>query len=241
MKIFITGDTHIPHDISKLNSTNFSIQKTFKEAAAIVIICGDFGLLWKNHPDKEEEYWTKWLNERTYTVAFVDGNHENFARLNRLSEVEMFGGKVGKVSDKIYHLKRGEIYNIDGKKFFCMGGARSTDKSSRIANVDWWKEEECSCKEIENALSNLEKNNNEVDYIIAHTLPVGMIYRYYKISEDDVIRESYIRDNIEDSVSKFLQEVCNRVKFKKYFCGHFHDDKQISNFNILFEEIIEIK
>jgi predicted phosphodiesterase len=45
MRIFITGDTHIPYDISKFNSTNFSIQKTFKEEAAIVIVCGDFGLL----------------------------------------------------------------------------------------------------------------------------------------------------------------------------------------------------
>lgn len=240
MRIFITGDTHMPEDISKLNTVNFPVQKTFNKQAAIVIICGDFGLLWKNQSNKEEIFWTRWLNNKPWLTLFVDGNHENFDRLNTLPEVGMFGGKVGKVSYKIYHLKRGEIYNIDGKKLFCMGGARSTDKSGRIINIDWWKEEECSYKEIENALSNLENNNNEVDYIIAHTLPVGIIYRYYGIEKDEIIRESYIRHNVEDSVAKFLQEVCNIVKFKKYFCGHFHDDKQIGNFNILFEKIIEI-
>lgn len=45
--------------------------------------------------------------------------HNNLAN----KEVNMFDGIVGKYTSSIYHLKRGEIYNISGHKFFTMGGA----------------------------------------------------------------------------------------------------------------------
>ena len=40
--IFVTGDTHIPLDISKLNSEQFPQQKELTKND-YVIICGDFG------------------------------------------------------------------------------------------------------------------------------------------------------------------------------------------------------
>ena len=43
--IYITGDTHIPIDIKKLNTKNFSEQKTLTKED-YVIICGDFGGVW---------------------------------------------------------------------------------------------------------------------------------------------------------------------------------------------------
>lgn len=54
--IFITGDTHIPIDISKLNVTNFPIQKELSKEDYL-IVCGDFGLIWDK--SNEEKYWTK--------------------------------------------------------------------------------------------------------------------------------------------------------------------------------------
>jgi len=40
--IFITGDTHIPTDVQKLNSERFPEQKELTERDYL-IICGDFG------------------------------------------------------------------------------------------------------------------------------------------------------------------------------------------------------
>ena len=45
--IYITGDTHIPLDISKLNTTNFPEQKDMTKNDYLIIL-GDFGLYWKN-------------------------------------------------------------------------------------------------------------------------------------------------------------------------------------------------
>jgi calcineurin-like phosphoesterase family protein len=80
LKVYVTGDTHCPIDIKKLNSENFQEGKTLTKDD-VVIILGDFGLLWKDIPDKEEKYWTNWLNNKPWTTLFVDGNHENHNRL----------------------------------------------------------------------------------------------------------------------------------------------------------------
>ena len=93
--IYITGDTHC--EFRRLGHKAWSEGKSLTKSD-YVIVCGDFGLLWKGFLSDEEAYWTTWLNEKPWTTLFVDGNHENFIRLRQLEDVEMFGSKVGKVS-----------------------------------------------------------------------------------------------------------------------------------------------
>lgn len=112
--IYITGDTHIPIDIGKLSTKRFPEQKQMSDTD-FLIICGDFGGVWCG--DNEEKYWLKWLNAKNFTTLFIDGNHENFDMLKEYPEVDYCGGKAQKIKDKIYHLMRGQIYNIDGKKY----------------------------------------------------------------------------------------------------------------------------
>ena len=81
------------------------------------------------------------------------------------------------IRPNLIHLMRGQIFDIDGEKFFTFGGGLSIDKTRRIAYVSWWPEEEPSHNEINEALDNLEKVGNKVDYIITHGLP------YRKVSQ----------------------------------------------------------
>lgn len=78
-RIFVTGDLHGQIDIRKLNKRNFPIQDELTKEDYLIIV-GDFGLVW--HDTKEEQYWTKWLSTRNFTTLFIDGNHENFDRLD---------------------------------------------------------------------------------------------------------------------------------------------------------------
>ena len=39
-------------------------------------------------------YWLNWLDKEPFTTLFVDGNHENIARLNALPVHQWHGGKV---------------------------------------------------------------------------------------------------------------------------------------------------
>jgi len=227
-KIYITGDTHIDIDVRKLSFGYWPESRKLK-SYDYLIVCGDFGLIWKNEPDNIEKYWLKWFNERPYTTLFIDGNHENHYRLSKLEVVEKFGGKVGKVSDSIYHLKRGEVYTIANKKFFCFGGAESTDKESRLVNINWWKEEVPSHGDMDNAIDKLEEHDNEIDYIISHTLPINF-------------RGTFLgyEDKFNDPTCKFLQHLYDTIKFKMGFCGHFHEDVIMEKYMVLFKNIMRI-
>ena len=102
-----------------------------------VIICGDFGGVWNYITESMyEKHWLDWLNNRYFTTLFVDGNHENFERLYNYPVEKWHGGKVHKIRDSVFHLMRGEIFDIDNKKIFVFGGARSHDIQDGILNLD---------------------------------------------------------------------------------------------------------
>jgi hypothetical protein len=226
--MYLTGDTHCS-EIRRLNTGNFPQQRQMTKND-VVIALGDFGLLWKNEESKEELWWKRWLNEKNFTTCFLDGNHENFYRINNLPIIDKFEGKVGEYSNSIFHLRRGEVYIIEGKKIFCFGGAASTDKIKRLVDIDWWAAEEATYAEQEYALSNLEKHNFEVDYIFAHTAPTSIIEKAFSEYDTGKI----------DATARFLEHVIQVTKFKEYFCGHFHEDLDFENYHFLYDRIKQI-
>lgn len=122
MAIFLTGDIH--GDISRLSSKNFPEGNKLTKQDYVIVL-GDFGCLWDG--GKEDAYKLKWLQSKSFTTLFIDGNHENFELLKSLPEKQWAGGRVGVVNDSVLHLRRGEIYSICGKKIFTFGGAESHD------------------------------------------------------------------------------------------------------------------
>lgn len=227
--VYIFGDTHVPHDISKLNTTNFPQQKEMTKND-YVIIAGDFGLIWKN--DELYRYWKKWFNNKSFTTLFVDGNHENFEWLYQFPVIKKFGGRVGRISKSIYHLKRGEVYNILGRKFFIFGGGESIDKHGRTNRVSWWKEEMPNYQEMAYGLNQLAKVDYNVDYIITHTCPVSIL-------------SSLVTSKKETPLENFLEHINEEFKkrnvdFKWYF-GHFHQDKVIGNYTCCYDKYHLIK
>lgn len=237
--IFVTGDIHGPIDISKLNSEKFPEGKSLTKNDYI-ICSGDFGLIFDvNESGKQEKYLLDWLSNKPWTTLFVDGNHENFNRLYQFKTEEKFGGKVGVINDSIFHLKRGEIYEIEGNKIFTFGGADSIDKENRYVNISWWREEIPSYKEMMYGIDNLKKHNNEIDYIITHTVPWNIIIELGEIVKKELnITYNIYDDKKEDPVTSYLSEVLKVVKFKKWYFGHFHQDVIINNKFVCLYDLI---
>lgn len=236
-KIFVTGDTHIPIDVKKLNSRNFLEQRNLTKDD-FVIVAGDFGLLWEqNDWSKEELYWKKWFDDKNFTTLFIDGNHENYDRLNSYP-VEMWnGGKVHIISDSIIHLMRGQIYSIGNKSIFTFGGARSTDRgpatgtAAEDEGLCWWVDEMPTLFEMEEARRNLEMAGNKVDYIITHTLPSSDLY--YAGPKVGMYAPDYLND--------FLQDIKINTDYRYWYAGHFHYDKRLSHkLAVLYNDIFEI-
>lgn len=248
--VYITGDTHA--NFSRFEEDKFSIQKEITKND-YVIICGDFGGVWTfEEESSREKYWLDWLNERNFTTLFVDGNHENYTRLyNDYPVEELHGGKVHKVRPSVYHLMRGEIFEIDGNTFFTFGGASSHDVQDGILNLDeeekiyeyrkrgayfrirdfsWWDLELPTNEEMTNGLKNLEQVNYKVDYIIIHCCSTSI--------QAMLGRGRYKKDILTD----YLQKISEKCEFKKWYFGHYHGNRQVnSQYVLLYEDIVPLK
>lgn len=223
--IYLTGDTHIPIDISKLNMTNFPEQKNLTRDDYVIIL-GDFGLYW--HKDKTYEYWRKWLQDKPFTILWIDGNHENYDWINTMSVSIWNGGKVHQ-DGNIIHLMRGQIFNIDGKKFLTMGGAASYDKIYRTEGSSWWPQEVPSMQDIDKCYDNLEKVNNKVDYVLTHTCPYHLISPMF-----------YLKPRGDLTTEQYLRGISCDLKYKAWFFGHWHKDRDYLKFHCLYNRVVNL-
>ena len=125
--IYITGDTH--GEFQRFSGKRFEAGED-----DYLIICGDFGGVWDR--SAEQKYWLDWLAAKPWTTLFLDGNHENYDLLATYPVERWHGGKVQYIRPKLLHLMRGQVFVIDGLRFFVMGGASSHDVSSGILEPD---------------------------------------------------------------------------------------------------------
>lgn len=225
MSIFVCGDIHSTLDIDKLNQF---IDREDLDEKDYLIICGDTGICGFS---KEQEAATReYLRRLPMTVLFADGNHEQFDALNSYAVDEWHGGKVHIIEPGIIHLMRGQVYIIDGKKFFVFGGAYSVDRAYRDLGFTWFKEELPSEEEYMEAWKNLKENDFAVDYIISHTGPY------------EVITELGYECHAEGlEQMRFLQKVAEQVDFKDWYFGHFHEDEDVENFHCRIDEVTQIE
>lgn len=228
--IYITGDIHGTISISKLNSKNFLDQKLLTKED-YVIITGDFGLLWNG--DKEDQYWLKWLDkEKSFTTLFIDGNHENFDLLESYPIEEWNGGKIHRINNSVIHLMRGQVFSIKGKKFFTFGGANSHDKEFRKEGKSWWKREMPSYTEYEEGLSNLDKVGWNVDYVLTHTC---------SSSDLDCLSKRYGDSMTLDQMNSYFYIIEEKLRYRKWFFGHFHKDIELpNNKRLIYMDIVKI-
>ena len=187
-------------------------------------------------------------------MIYITGDcHGNFERLYADPVEKWHGGKVHKIRPSVIHLMRGQVFELDGKKIFAFGGASSHDidggimepdapdykkkkkeldkgwKPYRINHLSWWKEEVPTEKEKEEGRRNLLKYNNEVDFIVTHCCASStqalLSHGMYK----------------PDVLTDYLEEIRQTVKFKKWFFGHYHDNRNVNAEEILlWEQIIRI-
>ena len=216
--IYITGDTHGDIDFAKLKKY---FSKRYVTRKDYLIILGDAGIVWSENECYIHDYSTL-----RPTVLFIDGNHENFELLNKFPIVEYKNAKCHRLYKNVYHINRGEVLILNNTKFFCMGGATSIDRDWRINRVSWWNEENITFEDVENAYSNLEKVNFEVDYVLTHCAPSSIVKEMF----------NYRSDNN----TKILEEFRKKIIFKNWFFGHYHENKKFGRYRCFYSNILEL-
>ena len=218
--IFITGDTHGHVDFKKL----LALREKNLSFEDYLIILGDAAIVWSIG---ELDYYKNLYRSLGCTILYIDGNHENFELLNTFPLVEFKNALMHQIDEHIFHILRGEILILENKKFLCIGGATSIDKLYRTPYVSWWPEEEINQHDIDNALNNLAKYDDKVDYVLTHCIDTKTVIKAF----------GFRRDICTDQLM-FIDKV---VSYKHWFCGHYHFDRQIDkNKTCLFQNIVEI-
>lgn len=225
-RYFITGDVH-----GEIEDLAFAARVLDKEDTLIVL--GDFGFIWRLDTQDVMEELAEIAKRCPCQIAFVDGNHENFNKIEELEVVQDWNnGKVGLLPYGIIHLLRGEVYELNNEKVAVIGGANSVDKWGRSENVSWWSQEEVTAADAEKLIKNTEGLENVI--ILSHDAPAILINQLKLMNGINTM------ENISVSQNN-LQTVYENVNFKKWNFGHWHIDKELDErFECFYHNIDEI-
>lgn len=246
--IYATGDTH--GEFNRFTKANFP-ERVGMTKEDCVLICGDFGGVWDG--GRQDRWNLDWLERLPFTVLFVSGNHENFDLLEQYPVEEWHGGKVQRIRPHVLHLCRGQVFELEGRTFFTMGGASSHDATDgilepdapdyrsqlkwmrwhnarfRVNHISWWARELPGPEEYEEARRNLERVGHRVNFVITHCAPTSV---------QNLLGGEYVPDALTD----FLEEVRQTTRFDHWLFGHYHDNRNLDGgFVLLWEQMVRIR
>ena len=220
--VYITGDMH--GDLSRFKDPVFKKMK----AGDVLIVCGDFGFIWDG--SRQEQMALRKLREKPFTIAFVDGCHENFDILeHRFRTVRWRGGMAHLIAPNIFHMMRGEIFTIDDRTYSTPPPPHTHNSQLRHARNPSQREQPTH-SEIRRALHNLNLHDAKVDYIITHEPPASL---------KDCLGVD-MQQRLE--IHTFFEDIIKQCEYRKWFFGKCHMDRFIPmKFYAMFEDVLPVE
>ena len=228
--IYLTGDTHGNFDRIRRFC---EINNTTKDD--VLIILGDAGI---NYYLNKRDYKLKQeLQNLPITLFCIHGNHEERPEnINTYKLNVFFDNLVYQESEfpNILFAVDGMIYKINNNKCLVLGGAYSVDKYHRLMKgYQWFESEQIPDDrkaEIEGYLSVCGYN---VDYVLSHTCP-------YNTRPIHMFLRSIDQSTVDSSMEVWLQKIADRLTFKHWYFGHYHDDWDNGKYSMLYTDIIPL-
>ncbi|MDO4493793.1 MAG: metallophosphoesterase [Clostridia bacterium] len=210
---YITGDIHA--EVGRLTEmpARYGLGK-----GDTLVVAGDFGCVFGTEGDSAR---LETLAKLPYEILFLDGNHECFPKIFAFPEEEWNGGRVHRLCPNVLHLMRGQVYELEGKTVFTMGGGCSIDRVYRREGVSWWPEEMPSDEEYAEARQNLVAHGRKADILISHAAPAHALTLWM---QRGVLSYRFDR---EAKLNGFLESVRQTVAHERYYFGHMHLDDEL--------------
>ena len=222
--VYVTGDMH--GCLERLYDKEFRKLKR----GDTLIVCGDFGYIFDG--SKTEKQVINFFAKRKFVTAFVEGTHDNLDTINRCRTTVWKGGKVHRIKGNLLHLMRGQIFEIEGNRFFTFGGGESTDKDMRVPMGTWWRAEEATPAEMADGARVLDEAGCEVDYIITHEPP--------SLVKSAMLLRVGGNDNV-NKLNGYLEEIGRSCTFKHWYFGSLHEDRIITeHYTCVFKNLLPI-
>lgn len=170
-RVAVAGDWH-----GSSAAATQVLYKASNEGVTAVFQLGDFGL-WPGRPGKS---FLNAVNSAAKTtgiqVYWLDGNHEDFDRLERRRRDEL---PLTEFGEHLFHLARGTRWTLGDIRFCAVGGATSLDRASRIPHQSWWPQEELTGPQLYDIAA-----AGQTDVLLTHDVSneidvPGIIHRQY--------------------------------------------------------------
>ena len=233
--IWITGDTH--GDFYRITHFCYRMKTTIND---ILIILGDAGI---NYYLGEHDIELKrQLSRLPITLFCIHGNHEERPfNINTYKLKTWHGGEVYVEDDypNLIFAKDGEIYDFETnnglQRAVVIGGAYSIDKYYRLLRGwNWFPDEQPSDVMKHDVEKALETQGWNVDIVLTHTCPI-------KYEPIEWFIPGLDQSRIDKSTEQWLDKIEKKLTYKRWYCGHYHGEKQIDKLQFLFESIHELK
>ncbi len=216
--IYVTGDMH-----GEAERFRDRAVKRLKKGD-ILIVCGDFGFLWDGCEAEKKRLRT--IGRQRFTTLFIDGTHDNLPLIRSYPEETLFGGRVRRIDGNLLYAERGEVLELEGRRFFFLGGGASNDMEERVEGQTWWPEELPTGEELEHAARNLDRFGNEVDCIITHQ-PSDRLRVFLQGGGEQIT-----------PLGAFLTRVEQECRFQRWYFGQLHQDRNIPpRHRLLFQDV----
>ncbi|MBR4317543.1 MAG: metallophosphoesterase [Kiritimatiellae bacterium] len=224
--IWITGDKHCEFDSVEAfcNKWNTSREDT-------LIILGDAGINY--YTDERATQVKEYLATLPITLFCIHGNHE--ARPETVKGYELtnaFGGQVyvdPRYPNQLFPVD-GAIYQLGSQKTLVIGGAYSIDKFIRLQRRWAWFDDEQPSEAIKaRTEAALEAADWQVDTVLSHTCPKSQI----PTEKVPPLADCFLP--IDESTEEWLETLRQRLRFCRWYAGHFHVDYLRDHFTFLFD------
>jgi len=162
------------------------------------------------------------------TLFCINGNHENWAELDRLWDAPPWVDVDGRlkpieVTEQIKLLPRGHRWNLGGRSFVALGGAPSINRHQLTEGVDWWPSEVLRDEHIDAVVA-----GGHAEVMLTHDSPASP---YCTPEVDEILRRNASDNPMEwpesslayadDGLSKVTRAVLGvRPRFLAH--GHVH-------------------
>ena len=227
-EVYVIGDIHGEYSI--LEARFGDIRSSFiKEKKDVLFVAGDAGFVNSYENAESKQKRIQELNSLPFIIIVVLGNHENYDIIESFDEVTLFEGKCYKEEGvDVYYAKNGQIFNIDGTKFFTFNGGLSIDKEQRLNfqkqyGIKFWWEQEIKEKDFDAAY--ISFFTHKIDYIITHDVPLAIFNQL----------TPFIPGRFKDQVcplQHFFQKLYIMQKHKRWYAGHYHPSYPVNLGNV---------
>ena len=203
--------------------------------ASDVLIClGDTGF---DYYGDERDARVKDKAERMgFTLLCIRGNHDrNPAALPGYRLVPWRGGEVY-CDDRwpgILFARDGSVFDLDGRATIAIGGAYSVDKAYRLAKgYAWFPDEQLTAAEKGAVEAALDQRDWRIDTVLSHTCPAAFV-------PQEALHASVDQSTVDTAMEDWLQTVEERLAYRRWFCGHFHIEKQEADLRFVYHDVLK--